>query len=151
MQDDIRSSILQKLTELEVEYWHEVDRNWGRNAHAFYVENGVFSIGDKRMVGRSAILDFYRWRESRGARTARHLVTNFRLGMCDTRRAELECAMCLYAADGLPILESRSAIMIADIVSGCVLDDSGHWQFASHLLKPVFMGGEAPTIPPDKP
>jgi len=28
--------ILQALTTLEVNYWYEVDHNWGRNARAFY-------------------------------------------------------------------------------------------------------------------
>ena len=39
--------------------------------------------------------------------------------------------------------------MIADIVSQCVLND-GIWRFSSRELKPLFMGGEAPTIPPDR-
>jgi SnoaL-like domain len=143
-----RADILQALTELEVEYWHEVDRNWGRQAHRFYVEDGVFAIGDKTMVGRDAIAGFYRWREGRGERTARHLVSNFRLGSADGRRVEFECVMCLYAADGAPVLESRPAIMIADVVSACVVTNDGQWRYALHRLKPIFMGGEAPTIPP---
>ena len=49
--------------------------------------------------------------------------------------------------DGAPILESRAAIMVADIDSECVLAD-GRWQFARHLVKPLFVGGEGPTLPP---
>jgi hypothetical protein len=140
-------STLQALTSLEVDYWHDVDHNWGRTAHTFYVEDGVFVIGDKTMAGQQAIVEFYRWREGRGARTARHVVSNFRLSSWKENVAELECVMCLYAADGPPVRESKPAIMIADIQSVCKLVDSS-WRYMSHRLTPIFMGGEAPTIPP---
>jgi hypothetical protein len=71
--------MLQELTELETDYWYEVDHNYGRQASAFYVSDGVFAIGPKAMKGREAVAEFYRWRENRGVRTARHVVTNFRM------------------------------------------------------------------------
>lgn len=142
------AGVLQALTALEVDYWYDVDRNWGRTAHTFYVEDGVFAIGDKVMAGRQAVIDFYRWREGRGARTARHVVSNFRLSDRRGDTAEFECIMCLYAADGLPVRESRPAIMIADVQSVCKLADNT-WRYTSHRLLPVFMGGEAPTLPPE--
>jgi hypothetical protein len=150
-QDPLYRDTLCQLTDLEVEYWYDVDHNWGRTAHTLYVEDGVFMIGDKRMVGRHAIADFYRWREGRGDRTARHVVTNFRLATVANGRAKFECILLLYAADGKPVLESRPAIMIADIVNECALGEDGQWRFLSHELRPIFMGGEAPTIPPERP
>jgi hypothetical protein len=148
--DDLRVTdlaVLQALTALEIDYWYEVDHNWGRNAHAFYVADGVFAIGDKKMRGPDAVAAFYRWREARGDRTARHVVTNFRLAFSQGARAKFECILCLYAADGKPVLPSVPAIMIADIVSECELGHDGRWRFLSHLLEPVFMGGEPATIP----
>ncbi len=137
------------LTALETEYWYDVDHNWGRLAHEFYTVDGVFAIGGKRMAGKDEIRDFYSWREGRGERTARHVISNVRVRCTDATHATLECIMSLYAADGAPVLESRPAIMIADIVSQCILND-GAWSYTSHELRPLFMGGEAPTIPPDK-
>jgi hypothetical protein len=142
-------AILAALTALETDYWYDVDHNWGRTAHRMYTPEGVFAIGDKRMAGREAVREFYSWREGRGDRTARHVITNLRVRSKDAKHATLECIMLLYAADGVPVHESRPAIMIADIVSECVLVD-GAWLYASHELKPLFMGGEAPTLPPDK-
>ena len=139
--------ILQALTTLEVNYWYEVDHNWGRNARAFYTSQGFFAIGDKTMAGPDAIADFYRWRESRGERVARHVVTNLPLGESHGARARLECIMLLYAADGRPVLPSLPAIMIADVVSDCERDDDGKWRFVSHRLVPVFEGGVPATIP----
>jgi hypothetical protein len=151
MQIQSRNEVLQLLTELEVNYWHDVDHNWGRMAHTLYVDNGAFIIGDKLMAGCSAIAEFYRWREGRGDRTARHVVTNFRLERLEAEKAYFQCVLCLYAADGKPVLESRPAIMIADVVNECVLCADNLWRFASHRLYPLFMGGEPPTIPPETP
>ena len=141
--------IARALAELETEYWYDVDHNWGRTAHEMYVEDGVFVIGDKRMAGREAVRAFYSWREGRGDRTARHVISNMRVRCESAMRARLECIMALYAADGAPVLESRPAIMIADIVSDCLFVD-GAWRFSLHELRPLFMGGEAPTLPPEK-
>ena len=143
------AAIASALTELETEYWYDVDHNWGRLAHEFYAADGVFAIGEKRMTGKAEIRGFYSWREGRGERTARHVISNVRVRCTDATHATFKCIMSLYAADGAPVLESRPAIMIADIVSQCVLND-GIWRFSSHELKPLFMGGEATTIPPDR-
>lgn len=143
-----RSSVLQQLTELEIDYWHEVDFNWGRNAHSMYVDDGLFAIGDSTMEGRDAIAKFYGWREGRGPRTARHVVTNCRLEQFAADSATLRCILLLYAADGVPVLPSQPAILVADVLSECVWSGNGEVRFRSHVLTPVFMGGAQPTVPP---
>jgi hypothetical protein len=35
-------------------------------------------------------------------------------------------------------------MLIADLISECVLDADKGWQFKSHMLQPVFMSHEAP-------
>jgi hypothetical protein len=142
-------ALLLTLVTLEVDYWYEVDHNWGRNASGFYVESGEFAIGAKVMRGREAVGGFYSWRESRGERTARHVVSNFRLSSASGTRATFECIMCLYAADGGPVLPSLPAIMIADIVAECEKGADERWRFVSHRLIPIFEGGVPATIPPD--
>jgi hypothetical protein len=140
--------LVQELALLETEYWYDVDHNWGRTAHELYLDDGLFAIGKTEMSGRDAIRQFYRWRESRGERTARHVVTNFRARLTGVGQASFECILMLFAADGAPVLESRPAIMIADIVGDCVRNADGAWRYRRHRLHPIFMGGEAPTIPP---
>jgi hypothetical protein len=142
-----RLSLLQILTELEINYWYEVDHNWGRNAHDFYAVDGSFTIGDKVMRGTDAIARFYRWREARGERVARHIVTNCRLDGMGADQAVLECILCLHAADGRPILPSQPPIMIADIRSEFKRGAGGRWYYLSHTLNPVFEGGEPATVP----
>ena len=50
------TDLLTQLAAFETDYWYEVDRNWGREAHAYYREDGVFVIGDKRMEGAKAVV-----------------------------------------------------------------------------------------------
>ncbi|MEW6450130.1 MAG: nuclear transport factor 2 family protein [Pseudomonadota bacterium] len=146
--DRAGAAALQELTALEIDYWYDVDFNWGRHASGFYTDGGLFAIGESRMQGTDAIRDFYAWREGRGTRTARHVVTNFRLDAFDNETATLRCILLLYAADGQPVLPSLPAILISDVIAECVRGPNGKFVFRSHVLSPVFMGGAAPTIKP---
>ena len=131
---------------LEVDYWYSVDRDRGVGAERFYTDDGIFAIGDQVMRGHGEIAAFYDWRRSLGERTARHVVSNPRLAAASATGATFECIMQLYADDGVPVLPSRPAIMIADVRSECVQCD-GRWLFATHVLTPVFIGGVAATVP----
>lgn len=152
MQDAERTKsellVLQELTVFEVAYWYEVDHNWGRSAHSFYVADGAFTIGDTTMRGAEAVEGFYKWREGRGDRAARHIVTNFRLASHEGDRAKFDCILCLHAADGQPPLPSEPAIMIADIHSECERGSDNRWRFRSHVIVPIFTSSTPATIPP---
>jgi len=139
-------AICADLYRMQVDYWYEVDHNYGRNATDFYLKDGLFVVGTERMAGQAEIAAFYKWREQRGARTARHVVANHRLSHAAAGEAEFQCIMVLYADDGVPVLPSQAPVMIADVVDHCVLD-GGVWKFRSHVLKTVFQGGAQPTIP----
>ena len=47
------------LYQLETRYWHEVDANGGRNAHEFYLPDGLMVVGHNRFQGRDKIKDFF--------------------------------------------------------------------------------------------
>ena len=75
-------SLWHAVYHLETRYWHEVDRNGGRNAHEFYLPDGLMVVGHNRFQGREKIREFYEWRERHAAtaissvKTTRHLVNN---------------------------------------------------------------------------
>jgi hypothetical protein len=133
---------------LEVNYWYEIDHNWGMSAHSYYVADGEFTIGDKTMRGVEAIADFYKWRRDRGERTARHVVSNFRLAAAQGAQASFDCILNLFAADGRPPLPSEPAIMIADIHASCEQSEDGVWRLRTHTLVPIFTGSTPATMPP---
>ena len=139
--------VVLEISSLIADYWFDVDHNWGRTAHLLYTSDGIFAIGETRMENPEAVRAFYSWRESRGARQARHVVSNLRVLMATPTQAEVDLIMCLYAADGVAVLESKPPILIADVQAQCVRAADGHWYFASHILKPVFAGGTPVTVP----
>jgi hypothetical protein len=129
-----------ELHGLEADYWYEVDHNLGRSAAMLYEPDGTFTIGDTVLRGRAEIAGFYRRREERGARTARHVVTNPHLTVVNADHARFESIMLLYADDGVPVLESKPAVMIADVVTEYVRA-GGTWSVRARTLQPIFEGG----------
>lgn len=132
--------LLVELHALEAEYWYEVDHNLGRAAPAFYHPDGTFAIGETVFRGRDEIAGFYRRREERGDRTARHLITNPRLTVVSEDHARFESIMSLYADDGLPVLESKPPVMIADVTTEYVRA-GGAWSVRARTLELIFEGG----------
>jgi hypothetical protein len=132
-----------------VDYWYEVDVKGGAGVSEMYVEDGIFNGGGKPLVGRAAIEQFYSWRQDRGARTSRHVITNFRAEFSDETHATTHCVMMLYAADGAPPLPTAPPIATCDLIDRCVKCDDGKWRYIERTFVLLFSGGVAPTIPPE--
>jgi hypothetical protein len=133
-----RLTILREIEELSINHWHDVDTNWGKNAHNYYVENGSYTTSLKTRTGRAAIKEFYDQRENRGARVARHLINNHRITIHDRDRVSAVWVLSLFAADGAPVLPSKPAIMMADVYDEIVRDTDGAWRYLSRTIKPLF-------------
>ena len=138
------------LYSLEARYWHDVDCNGGRNAHEFYLPDGLMVVGHNRFQGREKIREFYGWRERQAAtsissiKTTRHLINNLFVESSDGGRAKVLGIVSFYGAVArAPATQSKPPMLIADLVNECVLDESG-WRFKSHTLRPVFMSHEVP-------
>jgi hypothetical protein len=137
----------QELHSLLIEYWHDVDTNWGRNAPDYYTEDGVFEGPEATYQGREKIRQFYEWRVKRGKRLAVHAVNNFRVKFESASRATSTWYMLLYAADGEPVLPTHPPIQIALVTDICVRDESGTWRYAHRKFEAWFQGGTPPTNP----
>ncbi len=126
------------------DYWYDVDHNYGLNTSDYFLEDAQFFD----LKGREAIQQFYLWRKSRGARTARHLITNFRARLVEPGLAHTNYVMLLYAADGEPVLPSAAPIQISEQEDVCVLCDDGKWRYRARRFVPIFAGGAPATVPP---
>ncbi|MCW5770150.1 MAG: hypothetical protein KIT16_00840 [Rhodospirillaceae bacterium] len=136
-----------ELQALAIDYWFDVDHHWGAAAHDYYLEDGTFAIGDRIFRGRSEIRQFYAWRRGRGARVARHCITNFRILATSEDAVEAISLLTLYAADGAPILPSTPPIQISDVFERCRRDADGRWKYVSRRLVPLFEGTTPVTVP----
>ena len=139
------------LYQLETRYWHEVDANGGRNAHEFYLPDGLMVVGHNRFQGRDKIKEFYAWRERQAVtaissvKTTRHLVNNLFVESSGDSAARVLGIVSFYGAVvRAPAPQSKPPMLIADLMNDCVLDPEKGWQFKSHTLQPVFMSHEAP-------
>jgi hypothetical protein len=151
MTPDERALATLVLQQNAVEYWYRVDLKGGEGAADMFAQDGVFVVGPgEPLVGRKAVDEFYRWRVDRGARTSRHVITNFRAEFSDVRHAETICTMFVFADDGEPVHPSAPPIFIGDQIDRCVKEDDGVWRYAHRTFTPLFMGGVAPTVPPDE-
>jgi hypothetical protein len=133
------------LNRLETRYWWEVDCNGGSQAHEFYVQDGLFVVGDNQFQGQQCIRAFYAWRQRRGLLTSRHLIYNLQVASTDERHAGLTAIGSLYRANGRPpIRGTKPPSLIADIKADCVRGEDGVWRYQSHSVLPIFVGSDIP-------
>ena len=52
---DLHRELTQELHALVIDYWHDVDTNWGHNAPGYYTEDGVFEGTQNTYKGRDKI------------------------------------------------------------------------------------------------
>jgi SnoaL-like domain len=133
-----RLQILSEIENLSIDYWNDVDTNWGRNAHEYYTEDGSYTTTLQTRTGRAAIKDFYDTREKRGDRVARHFINNHKITIHDRNRVSAVWILSLFAADGTPVLPSKPAIMIADVHDEIVRGPEGRWLYRSRTIRALF-------------
>lgn len=142
-----RLMVIQELSALLHEYWHDVDTNWGRNAPEYYTDDAEFVGPEETYKGRAKIRQFYEWREKRGARTVVHAVTNFRVQFESDDRVTCTWYLILYAADGKPVLPTHSPITISLITDRMRREADGRWLCSYRKFETWFQGGIPPTNP----
>jgi len=135
------------------DYWHDVDRNWGRNAASFYTEDGVFGGEAATYTGRAEIAAFYQYRIDRGVpRVAVHAVSNLRVSFEGREQAHSTWYLLSYAADGQPVLPTHPPIVIALVSDTYRRQPDGRWLCAHRNFEMLFTGGTRPTnLKVDKP
>ncbi len=142
-----RVRLTQELHVLLIDYWHDVDTNWGRNAPDYYTEDAVFEALGSVYRGREQIRAFYQYRLGRGARVAVHGVSNFRIEVVGAAEAVCTWYLFLYAADGVPVLPTHPPIQVSLMTDRCVGDERGRWRVAHRTFEPWFAGGTPVTNP----
>jgi hypothetical protein len=143
----IRETVKDRL----IEYWWDVDRDGAGRALEFYTEDCVYLMCDHRMEGHAAVKAYYDYRDARGPRLVRHVLTNLRARVKAPDCATLDAVLSVYAADGVPVLPSTPPIMIADNSCELVRGADGVWRFRVHRITALFRGGVEVLVPPALP
>jgi SnoaL-like domain len=147
------------LHRLETTYWYDVDFNEGRTAHEFFTPDGVKVVGHNRFEGREEIREFYEWRARQagskavrqlgvsGVKAVRHLLTNLYVASSSEGWARVLGIVSFYGGVTYPTKrQSTPPIMVADLITECVLSKDDAWRFKSHTLRPVFMSDAPPSM-----
>jgi hypothetical protein len=147
------------LHRLEVTYWYDVDFNEGRTAHEFFTPDGVKVVGHNRFEGREEIRKFYEWRARQtgstavrrlgvsGVKAVRHLITNLYVASSSERCATVLGMVSFYGGVTYPThRQSLPPIMVADLITECMLGKDNAWRFKSHTVRPVFMSNAPPSM-----
>jgi len=130
MTDTSDAGLWYALNRLETDYWWDVDLNGGRNAHEFYLPDGLYLVGQNRFAGHDQIRAFYTWRARRGPMTSRHLINNLKVSATDDHHAGFVAALSLFRANGPPpVQRAPSPCLIADVISECVCGEDGTGAF----------------------
>lgn len=124
-----------------IDYWWDVDKNNAVNAADFYTDDCVYQMLDHRWEGHEPILAYYRFRNGRGPRLVRHLLSNVRVYMHSAESATLIAALSVYAADGVPVVPAAPPVMVADEECGFVKGQDGKWRMRTHGITALFKGG----------
>lgn len=143
----IRQAVKDRLTD----YWWDVDRNGARGALEFYTQDCVYLMCNHRMEGHAAIRRYYDHRDSRGHRLVRHVISNLRPQVQSVNQASLVGVLCVYAADGVPVLPSAPPILIADTECEFIRQADGNWRMRRHQIIALFTGGVEVLVPPPAP
>jgi hypothetical protein len=145
MSDSDNLALWSALNQLMAKFWADVDENGGSHAHEFYVQDGLYVIGNNRFEGREKIEAFYA-RRRHGTIMTRHLLCNLQVFGDGEPHARMVGLMSLYRADGKsPFQGARPPAMIADFEASCVRGDDRQWRFQSHLLRPFIVGSDLPA------
>lgn len=145
--DQDRLTLTHELHALVIDYWHDVDTNWGRRAPDYYTPGGVFVGPAASYQGREKIRAFYKWREDRGARTVVHSVVNFQAFRTGPDAATCHWFLMLYGADGKPVLPTHPPIQIAYMTDHMLRDPAEGWLVSYRRFDTWFEGGTPTTNP----
>jgi hypothetical protein len=144
--DDFR--LRHALQERLIDYWWDVDCNDAQGALGFYTRDCVYRMCEHRMDGHTAIRQYYDYRESRGPRVVRHVLTNLRARIESKDRGIVSGVLTVYAADGVPVLAAAPPILVADNRALFVREPDGVWRMAEHDITALFRGGVPVLVPP---
>ncbi|MVW69969.1 nuclear transport factor 2 family protein [Bordetella sp. 15P40C-2] len=152
--NQLSNEIIEKYTVQErlVDYWWLIDQTDAMQAADFYTEDCVYQMLSHRWEGHEPILDYYKFRNARGARLIRHLMSNVRVTLHGPDVATVKAALSVYAADGVPVLPAAAPIMVADEECEFVKCQDGVWRMRKHVITAMFKGGSNEQLlePPTK-
>lgn len=135
-----RLALRYELQAFVIDFWHLVDFQGAEGAADCYVDDAVFATSVREYRGRAQLEAFYARRRTQPPRVSIHTLSNFRIMPLSDTRVLCQYILALFAADGVPVLPSRAALMQGTVDE--VLERSGEsWRCVSRYVHPMFSDG----------
>lgn len=138
------------LQQMVVDYWRDVDFNWGHSAAEFYAEDCVAEIGANSYKGHAGIKKYYAEREAGiraeeqgGVRTTRHGIINLQISFESDKRATLNFVIVTFAGAGkAPVFDCTTPVLVSDARFECRCDADGQWRIFGFHGAAVFISND---------
>lgn len=127
------------LADLNAAFAHHLDHGEIEALVDLFAEDALYTHGERRSEGRSAIEALFRRRLAGGPRTSRHLCSGLRIDIESATRARGTSVCLSFAADGLPPLPAVP-FLVADFEDVYVCAADGRWRFQERHIRRVFVG-----------
>ncbi|TXN28932.1 nuclear transport factor 2 family protein [Lacisediminihabitans profunda] len=145
MKKRARLAAVLEIQQLVAEFAYRLDIGGGLSVHELFADDGEYSIDGEALTGQAVIATAFAERQARGPRVSRHLFTNLRFASVRSEEAVLTASMVLYAANGVPVLDSHPPLLVADF-DAVVHRVDRRWRFRRLALASIFRGsGELVT------
>ncbi|MDR8402157.1 nuclear transport factor 2 family protein [Paraburkholderia sp. USG1] len=144
-----KALIRTEIEALNAEFAWLIDHDRSDEVAKLFTPEGSYGRSSgERSVGRAAIRQAYAARSSRGARTARHIFTNLRLGYDSPTRATGTVMLILFAEDGPPPHPAEPNL-VSEYEDIYERDIEGVWRYVSRTVTSLFRHpGDKPMVLP---
>jgi hypothetical protein len=108
-----------------------------------FADDALYSHGERRSQGKSAIEALLRKRQAAGPRTSRHLYSGLNIEIDDREHARGNSVCLSFAADGVPPLPA-TPFLVADFKDRYVCGGDGRWRFQARHIERIFVAPDNP-------
>jgi hypothetical protein len=131
-------SLRNELMSVLIGLWHEIDRNGGIAAAAYFTPDAELRFSNASFTGAAAIEQVYADRSARGPRVSRHLVTNLHLLEASPTRVRAVSTLLLFGEDGEAPRPITSPALVGDVRDEFELCE-GRWLIRSRWIQNLFI------------
>jgi ketosteroid isomerase-like protein len=132
------------LQDLNVAFTYLLDHDRVDDLADLFTEDAVYTHGERRSEGRTAIRMLFAARSAAGVRTCRHMSTGLMLHIDGESSARGSSVCMTFAHDGQPPITPATPYLVADFDDVYRLCADGRWRIAVRDIRRIFAAAGNP-------
>jgi ketosteroid isomerase-like protein len=126
------------LEDLNAAFTYLLDHDQVDDLADLFTEDAVYTHGERRSEGRTAIRALFATRSAAGVRTSRHMSSGLRLHIDSDSTARGTSVCMTFAYDGPPPITPATPYLVADFNDAYRLCADGRWRIAVRNIRRIF-------------